>query len=317
MTDLFNNAVVSLRLGIEDFRANDPDRALSAVRNFYSGALLLAKEALWRRAPEADLDDVLAARYAPKPDGSGGVTIEPVGNATIDFSNLARRFKDFEIEFSTADFNRLERLGRIRNDIEHRYSSESHNAVKEAIGQAFPVVISLFQLCSEEASQNLGDCWATMLDIKEAFELERDACVRTFGEVEFPFDELAGHAFRCSGCGSELVYQENSENTDPAGIRGKCKSCGEQHDAEELIVGALRHKYGADIYLAHADGGEMPVGVCPECATEAYVYGTGCIWCAEVLGSCARCGTDITPDNASWDTGSLCSYCDYVMSKDD
>jgi hypothetical protein len=48
MNTLFDNAIQSIQLGIEDYQANDPRRALSAVRNFYSGVLLLAKEVLVR-----------------------------------------------------------------------------------------------------------------------------------------------------------------------------------------------------------------------------------------------------------------------------
>jgi hypothetical protein len=50
MNTLFDNAIQSIQLGIEDYEHNDPMRALSAVRNFYAGTLLLAKEVLVRAA---------------------------------------------------------------------------------------------------------------------------------------------------------------------------------------------------------------------------------------------------------------------------
>ncbi len=53
MNTLFDNAIQSIQLGVEDYQANDPRRALSAVRNFYAGILLLAKEVLVRTAPGA------------------------------------------------------------------------------------------------------------------------------------------------------------------------------------------------------------------------------------------------------------------------
>ena len=77
MNNLFENAVQSLQLGIEDSQSNDPKRALSAVRHFYSGTLLLAKEILIREAPLADPDDILTSRYKPVPDGKGGVWLKP------------------------------------------------------------------------------------------------------------------------------------------------------------------------------------------------------------------------------------------------
>ena len=52
-------------LGVEDYQSNDAKRAVSAVRNFYSGVLLLAKEVLIRAAPGANAVDVIGARYKP------------------------------------------------------------------------------------------------------------------------------------------------------------------------------------------------------------------------------------------------------------
>ena len=63
MNSLFDNAVQSIQLGVEDYQSNDAKRAVSAVRNFYAGVLLLAKEVLIRAAPESDpisLDTELA-----------------------------------------------------------------------------------------------------------------------------------------------------------------------------------------------------------------------------------------------------------------
>ncbi|WP_249734961.1 hypothetical protein [Bradyrhizobium sp. sGM-13] len=76
MDSLFDNTIRSIQLGIEDSEANAPKRALSAVRNFYAGTLLLAKEVLVRAAPKAKIKDVLGMQFKPLP-GKGGVA----GNA--------------------------------------------------------------------------------------------------------------------------------------------------------------------------------------------------------------------------------------------
>jgi hypothetical protein len=120
MNTLFDNAVQSIQLGVEDYQANDPRRALSAVRNFYAGVLLLAKEVLVRAAPNADPDDVLGARYKPMPDGTGGVSFEPATSQTVDFATLGSRFKDFGLRIDRAA---LTDLNRIRTQIEHYYTN--------------------------------------------------------------------------------------------------------------------------------------------------------------------------------------------------
>ena len=94
MNSLFDNAIQSIQIGIEDYEHNDPKRALSAVRNFYAGTLLLAKEVLVRKAPKAAVMDVLATKFTPVPSGAGGVTFES-NSKTIDFDELGERFKAF------------------------------------------------------------------------------------------------------------------------------------------------------------------------------------------------------------------------------
>ena len=113
MPDLFENAVQSIKLGVEDYLANDPPRALSAVRNFYAGLLLLAKEVLVRAVPDAEESEIIAARYKPVPDGSGGVKYVAASQRTIDLMTIGYRFKDFGL---TINHVALKDLSRIRND---------------------------------------------------------------------------------------------------------------------------------------------------------------------------------------------------------
>lgn len=77
MNTLFDNAIQSIQLGIEDYQHNDPKRALSAVRNFYAGTLLVAKEVLVRAAPKADVKAIIGSKFVPVPDGKGGVPMRP------------------------------------------------------------------------------------------------------------------------------------------------------------------------------------------------------------------------------------------------
>jgi hypothetical protein len=120
MNTLFDNAVQSIQLGIEDYQSNDPKRALSAVRNFYAGALLLAKETLVRAVPKANADEIIGANYRPVPDSKGGVQYKQVGYRTIDFDEIGKRFKDFGLPINQTA---LRELNRIRTDVEHHYSN--------------------------------------------------------------------------------------------------------------------------------------------------------------------------------------------------
>jgi len=152
MNNLFDNAIQSIQIGIEDFEANDPKRALSAVRNFYAGAILLGKEALARAVPKDAFEDVLAERHKAVPDGKGGVRFLASAK-TIDFNEIAGRFSAFGLKI---DRSSLAELNRVRNDVEHLYTQVSHDKAREAIAKAFPVVIDLFRQIGEEPHDHLG-----------------------------------------------------------------------------------------------------------------------------------------------------------------
>lgn len=317
MNSLFDNAIQSIQLGVEDYQSNDPRRPISAVRNFYAGVLLLAKEVLVRAAPNADPKEVLSVRYKPVPDGEGGIEVRPASNNTVDFTTIAERFKDFGLTIAQGP---LIELNRIRTDIEHYYTDKSRDHVREAIAKAFPVVAGLFRQLEESPSEALGEAWTTMLDVRAVYEAELAACKLTFSNVKWKSDFLAGIPLLCPECGSQLVEQTRDWNTDHQCMDAKCRLCGTEISAEGLVEFSLEKYFERDAYMAMRDGESPPVYACPECSVTAYITSgeySGCVWCDEILGDCAVCSTGLTPDTVSWDNSSLCSYCDHIMSKDD
>src|SRR5215472_14961286 len=210
MNTLFDNALQSIQLGIEDYQANDPRRALSSVRNFYAGVLLLAKEVLVRQVPDAAPKDVLAARFKAIPDAQGGLQFVPAGNQTIDFSNIGSRFKDFGLRIDDAA---LKDLNRIRTDIEHYFTDASRETVREAIAKAFPVVVDLFRLAEEIPHEVLGEVWQTMLEVRAVYEKELENCRASFGKIKWRSRVMTEIALNCPDCQSDLVAQVNVHNT--------------------------------------------------------------------------------------------------------
>ncbi len=317
MSGLFDNAVQSIQLGIEDYESNDPRRALSAVRNFYAGILLLAKEVLIRAAPNANAKDVVSARYKPVPDGRGGVNFVPISQRTVDLASIAERFNDFGLRINKSVLNDL---NRIRNDIEHYYTDKPREAVREVIAKAFPVAAELFRLAGEAPHELLGGAWEVMLEVRAVYEQELDACRGTFEHVEWPSASLTDAPFNCPICHSDLVAQNDPENTIHECAEAHCRSCGADISAEKVVERALEVQFEGDSYIAMTDGGDQPVQDCPECGVAAYVLTddeVGCAWCKCVLDRCGYCSVGLTPDNVSANSSSVCDYCDHVISKDD
>ena len=318
MSDLFKNAVQSIKLGVQDYEAHEPARVLSAVRNFYAGLLLLAKEVLVRRVPRANEGEVIASAYKPVPNQSGGVTYVPQSQNTIDLNTIGKRFKDFGLKINR---NALEELSKIRNDIEHRYPKEPAKSVRLAIAKAFPVAAELFRLAGEEPHAVLGEAWKTMLEVHEVYEQEHDACRATFGNVEWrtPLLEIAPRT--CPDCQSDLVAQVDPQNRDQDDAIAYCRSCESNISAEMLTHRALKEHFERKNYVAMLDGDVAPLNHCPECGSFTYVWdeeSTGCVQCSFILNDeCARCGIKLTPDDVDFESHSYCNYCGHMMAKDD
>jgi rubrerythrin len=317
MSALYANAVSSIRMGVEDFVSQDGDRALSAVRNFYAGMLLLAKEALIRKVPEADPDEVIGTRYKPVPDGEGGVTYVVDGRQTIDFQTIHQRFKDFGLSI---DREPLSELSRIRNDIEHRYTDQGHDVVREALAKAFPVAAHLFRIVGEDPMADLGESWQTMLETRAVYEQELNACRTTLEPVEWFAARLSSVGLRCTYCHSDLVEQLDDQNTDQESVELRCRACGEDLELSTIIEEAVARLCANEHYDRHKDAGEDgPVWTCPECGCDTYIdTDSVCANCGHELegGDCYRCGNTLSMNDLIYGEGSgMCSYCQHMTEK--
>ncbi|WP_335307743.1 hypothetical protein [Sphingomonas phyllosphaerae] len=282
MPSLFENAVSSIRKGVGDLRQQDADRDVSAARNLYAGVLLLAKEALIRKAPNAAPALVIGAKLKAVLDGAGGIAMAQIGHTTIDFQQIGQRAADFGVQI---DHKALSALNRIRNDMEHDYTSEPATAIRAAIAKGFPVVASLFRQLDEDPLDRLGDAWTTMLETKELYDQEVEAACATYASIDWYSPSLSGATLKCSECGNELVAQVYPENDKQAEAEVRCRSCGAELDLTELVERAIDDLYGAEVYIRAKETGEDgPVHDCPSCDRSTLVEGEE---------RCAACGENV------------------------
>lgn len=318
MPSLFENAISSVRMGFEDFQQQDSDRDVSAVRNFYAGVLLLAKEALIRSAPNADPMLVIGAKMKPVADGAGGIEMKQVGHTTVDFQQIAERAKDFGI---TLDHKALKTLNTIRNDMEHHYTAETSNSIREAISKGFPVVASLLRQMDEDPVELLEDVWARMLQTKELYDHQLAEARSTLENVKWFSPSINNESFRCDECQSELIEQLEIANQSQRAVELRCKTCGALHDIDDAVEKAVDRLFGGDSYIRAKQTGESgPVFTCPACEREALLEEEGgCAACGEALdyeSECMRCGEGIgIQDYLDGLDEGLCSYCSYVSEK--
>jgi hypothetical protein len=203
---LYKNARDAIDMGITDYATGTPTRAASGVRNFYSGVLLLAKYVLAARAPAADIMAVIGRHFEPVPGKDGGVELVQKGHRTIDFEEIGARFKKFGIEI---DRKALTDLARIRNEVEHFYTGEDPDAIREVMAKAFPLTISLFHLAEKDPRDELGQAWDEMIEIQGVYEKELERCRASFEDVEWKSKTLADAPYNCPHCHSDLVIQDD------------------------------------------------------------------------------------------------------------
>ena len=320
MSKLLENAVISIRLGIEDYQSEDEGRKVSSIRNIHAGVLLLGKQCLLKKAPEAEIWQVLAADYEPRPDGKGGVTIKPRETRTIDFRGLRKRFKDFDIKWPKNPHN-YKALNKIRNDLEHLYSDVSKERMQEAIAGIFPLVGGFLDILEEDPAKLLKESWQVMIQETGFYNQLKSECNESFKQLSWGDPLVLADKMQCPNCSSSLICQVDGENGDPAYIEGKCQACGQQLTAEQTVEIVVKARYGFKDYRAFKDGGENVIHQCPECYNTTYVddYDTEtnhCYFCEyEVCGTCNLCGEELTVSNQSIDNSSYCDYCNYQWDK--
>ncbi|TCD15230.1 hypothetical protein [Oricola cellulosilytica] len=318
MTDIFENAVLSIQVGIEDFQSNDERRPVSALRNFYAGVLLLGKQCLLNAAPGADPMEVLASKFVPVLNDDGELVHEPKGYQTIDLAELRERFKSFKLAWPAGSIKDLQKL---RNDFEHYHSQAPKEAIRQAIAGCFPLVEGFFAILGRSPKASLGDAWDVMLAEKAFFDKLKGECDGTFNEIDWWGEITDRSQIRCPTCGSSLIYQADADNSDPAEIKGQCKACGDEIAAEQTVEILVEAQFAEDAYLAAKEGLNPVIHSCPECANETYVE-TGetvkCFFCDySIDASCARCGTSLTASTISVNNPHICDYCHHVSSRDD
>ncbi|PTW44575.1 hypothetical protein C8J25_1092 [Sphingomonas faeni] len=318
MPSLYDNAVASIRMGVEDYRQQDTQRDVSAVRNFYAGVLLLAKELLIRSAPKASPDLVIAAKIKLSLNASGDVIAVADGKNSIDYGAIHAPLKEFGL---LIDRQALDGLQSIRNDLEHKASAHSPAVIRSAISSTFAVVTSLFRQLEEDPATALGEEWQVMLSEKTVYDGELKAARDTLSKVRWFSNSIEGSKFRCLECDSRLIAQMDADNDDQAAVAFKCRSCSAEPDGADLIEDAIEQMFGGDAYLrAKETGEEGPIYQCPACERQTLLEtDEACANCNEPIdyeSTCQLCGEHIPlSDYLDGIDGGLCSYHSWQADK--
>lgn len=329
---LKENALTSIRLGIEDFQrcqaattqGGDPARALSAVRNLFAGVLLLFKYKIAISVDDPNEAPALIfnpPEVLPHSDGDGGIEWKPVGKfkkTTIDVATIKKRFEGFGVE---VDWEVIEKLQECRNHLEHLHPENTLGEVADFVAELFPVLreFTLKQL-NQQPAELLGEAWSIMLKQHNFLVDTQASCGAAWSSVGVPKlmqDWL--DACRCEECGSSLLMPHPEDVEDGASVedqseefRYACAACGHTDLIAPLMIKELNDTYDYD----PRDGGEPLVEECLQCGNDAFFVGEQhCLWCGAELdySECAVCGEALRQDDQ--DNGGRCGYHQYVYEK--
>lgn len=329
---LKENALTSIRLGIEDFQrtqqtqeqGGDEARALSAVRNLFAGILLLFKYKI--AVSVDDPEDAPALIFnppevMPQADGNGGIEWRPVGRfkrTTIDVATIKKRFDGFNID---VDWTAIEKMQECRNHLEHLHPANTLGEVAGFVADMFPVLRDFIHTqLDEQPADLLATVWPDMLAHHEFFTNTMEKCNEAWGEVGVPerMQSWLDHC-QCEACGSSLIRpsQEDIDNaasveTEDDSFKYVCVACGHSDQIAPLMIKALNDEYDYD----PRDGGEPAIERCNQCDRYTFlIHEQCCLWCGAELDykECTSCEEALGQDDQ--DNGGLCGYHAHVYDK--
>jgi hypothetical protein len=316
--DLLQNALESIRVGVEDYERGDHERLLSAVRSIHAGILLLYKEALRRLSP-IDSDEVLLkANIMPKRNAAGKVYFVGRGRKTVDVFQIQERFQSLGI---ATDWTRFNRITNVRNEVEHYFTTTNQKALQGLVADAFVLARDFIATqLNEDPLKLLGDeVWAVMLEVAGVYDAEQAECESALKAISWGSRtlEIGVLGLTCSSCSSGLMRPPSGESRFHYDFTLECRACGQTMQADDFVPRAVQSALGGNMYLSQADGEDTPYTTCPQCGADAYVMAEeSCALCGESADhTCKRCGSPILAEELI--TSPLCGYCDHMISKDD
>lgn len=328
---LYDNAIASIQLGIEDFQlSQQPDnslRTLSSIRNLYAGLLLLFKYKIAKSVDTPEHAYMLIHNPPPKmlpyPDGNGGVEWKPEGKfkkTTIDVCGIKERFHKFNIE---VDWKAVEKLQDCRNHLEHLHPQNTFGELAGFVANLFPVLESFITNELNEIPQDvLGSSWGIMLEHKTFYNSKLTECRSSWMYAGIPEGMMEfSNECCCEECGSKLI--KASQDSLEEGLTVEdfesefkylCIACGNINLFTPLLMQVFDHEF----FYWPPDGDEPTIEQCSCCQHDTFVIAEQkCRWCGYDLDytECYLCSTELVQDDQ--DNGGLCSYCNYRCNKDD
>ena len=312
---IFDNAIASIELGIEDYKLAQKDsrRYQSSVRNLFAGILLLFKSKL----AEISKNDNFHLLIDPSVKKPYNIYQRP---KTVGYKCLLERIKEQEQDIS---FETIKDLHDYRNDIEHYFApdSKSDSVVRSYIANSFLIIK---QFLEKDLGYNPQECFAE--DIWQEFLKDEAVHSAEIAEKVSEFDKLLWFSddveklflkHRCHNCNSDVIRVDGKLMQDAKDTSFICRNCGEQWIYYELAK-EIASKLSQRNLWESKDGGTEIIGYCPECEENMYCsIGEVCLNCG-VRGpfECESCGCEVPiSELIIFSETGRCGWCEHQWDK--
>jgi hypothetical protein len=313
---IIQNAIDSIQVGIEDFQIDDDRRSVSAVRNIAAGILLLYKEKLCLLSPDDNKELLIKQNIRPVKGDDGQIEFEGKGHKTVDVQSIKERFKSLDV---AVDWTRFDEINKLRNDLEHYYTSKSPDAVREIVAKSFLLIRDfLAEHLELDPQETLGnDAWPILLDVSDVYSAEEKACKETIEAIDWKFQSVKESLkhLRCEECHSSLIQAPYPDDAYPT-INLNCKSCNHDFCFDEVVEQCIDDSLAGEAIRNAMDGGESPYDSCHECDKNTFIHEEGCCVACDYemeYTSCEICEEPLGLED-QYNEGK-CSYCQYKWEK--
>lgn len=183
--ELFENAISSIQLGFEDYVASKKDsrRILSAVRNVHAGILLFLMSAIKSHTPNQS--DILIRKQFTLEIKNDQVIPVAINKKTINRDEIIERLKIVNKPLDSESIILLEKLGKIRNDVEHHFTADPATKIQEYIFDAFWLIKKLRSLYSNLTDNDFfGEfIYSELMKDDESYRRQVELCYEKWAKL--------------------------------------------------------------------------------------------------------------------------------------
>jgi hypothetical protein len=271
---------------------------------------------LCQLSPDDNKELLIKQNIRPVQNSDGDICFEGKGRKTVDVQSIKERFQSLKV---SVDWGRFDEINKLRNDLEHYYTAESPDAVREVVAKSFLLIRDfLHDYLKLDPQETLGEnAWAILLEVSEVYCAEESACKKSIDAIDWKYDTVTESLkyLRCDHCHSSLIQAPYPDDSYPI-INLKCKSCGEEFCFDDVVEHCIDDLLAGEAMVAGMEGEKTPFTTCHECRKGTFVYGENCcVACGYEMEytNCIRCHTSLDMDD-QYNEG-MCGYCQHLWEK--